>query len=117
MSMSVFVIVVIDESNASKVSHDQDEPTSPPTISRRDSSARRMSLGLPSSPRKSSITRGKSLGLSRESTGTRFDKVIQAIMTYTQQSDVNHRQVEHVLLLLCFLRFDDVSTGKERNSE
>jgi hypothetical protein len=57
-----------------------------------------MSLGLPSSPRKSSITRRKSIGLSRESTVTQFDKVIQAIMTYTQQSDVNHRQVEHVLL-------------------
>ena len=74
MSMSVFVIVVIDESNGSKVSHVQDEPTPSSTISRRDSSARRLSLGLPSSPRKSSITRRKSVGLaSRESSA--LDKV------------------------------------------
>jgi len=76
MSMSVFVIVVIDESSVSKVSHVQDEPSRPSTSTRRDSSARRMSLGLPCSPRKSSITRRTSLGLKcRESSTSQLDKV------------------------------------------
>ena len=83
--MSVFVIVATDERSASKEPHVQDEPTHPSTSNRRDSSARRMSLGLPSSPRKPSITstRRKSLGLaSRESSITQLDKV----HTYQQLS-------------------------------